>query len=1050
MPTNYKKIAEENIKKYGTDIGRYGPVLLAHLYSDRTHFIYEILQNAEDAGARAKKSVRISFHLYKNRLEIHHNGKLFDGADVGGICGLVEGTKNDDLTQIGKFGIGFKSVYAYTNTPKIYSGDEAFCIENYVQPYAIEKATDISADETLFVFPFNHSDVSPETAFDEISRRLREIGARTLLFLNHIEEIAWHIDGQEYGNYIRDIKQQANHKKVCVISKVGDQTVKDEEWLIFERPLQLNANTASNLKVEVAFKIEKDKNNQEIIVPVKDSKLIVFFPTEKPTYLNFLVQCPYRTTPTRENIPSKDNQNKIIIKETAELVSQSISIVKELRYLDINFLNVLPLKPDHCETEPIYAHIFNKVKEKLLSEELLPTSDGKYTKAADTVLARGKELTEFLDADDVQKLFSKKNWLDTNITYDKTRELRDYLINELKVSEVDFESFARKITAKFLESKSDEWMINFYGRLSERSDRERNILKTKPLIRLETGKHNAPFDEKGKVNVYLPAETKSAYPTVKPVLTENEDSMRFLKALGLTKPDLFAEIREFILPKYQKENPVKDERYFEGFEKLLKFYEDKNVSENNKREFKEELSKASFIDSVHNGTGEYYLKKPEEIYFNDKDLKDYFDGYPSVYFVSDALYEEFEEEKLKSFLMDLGVEDKPRRVELKKVADLSWEEKSKFVGSTGRDVYEIDYEYEGLENFIKTTNINKSCLLWKLLLKNIETLNNRKAKEFFEGRHEGEFRGNYKRSSFNAKFTETFKQQAWLGDKNNKFRKPSDITLSELPDDYIKESPNIDVLKKALGFKLDIIDQLPEDDRKKLELVKNLTPEELEKLVSEKIKKPPEKEEKTWIPEYEPNKDGVPIKEVIPDKIVTPDLTGQGEQIDLEEGKKSTTEYKATEENDSKTQPDKKAIGEWGEKQVYYNLKRDYMKLGAITETASGFRVVNASNEEFEVVWLNKDVDKGEGCDFIVKKNGDEIEYIEVKAKTQSEPELIEVTGTQWEFARKLYERGEGDKYFFYVVLNAGKENAQIRPLKNPVKLWKEGRLYAHPVNFKL
>ena len=113
MPTNYKKIAEENIKKYGTDIGRYGPVLLAHLYSDRTHFIYEILQNAEDAGARAKKSVKISFHLFKDRLEIRHNGKLFDEPDVRGICGLVEGTKKDDLTQIGKFGIGFKSVYAY-------------------------------------------------------------------------------------------------------------------------------------------------------------------------------------------------------------------------------------------------------------------------------------------------------------------------------------------------------------------------------------------------------------------------------------------------------------------------------------------------------------------------------------------------------------------------------------------------------------------------------------------------------------------------------------------------------------------------------------------------------------------------------------------------------------------------------------------------------------------------------------------------------------------------------------------------------------------------
>ena len=52
MVTNYKEIAVENITKYGTVIDKYGPVLLTGLYSDRTHFIYEIIQNAEDAAER--------------------------------------------------------------------------------------------------------------------------------------------------------------------------------------------------------------------------------------------------------------------------------------------------------------------------------------------------------------------------------------------------------------------------------------------------------------------------------------------------------------------------------------------------------------------------------------------------------------------------------------------------------------------------------------------------------------------------------------------------------------------------------------------------------------------------------------------------------------------------------------------------------------------------------------------------------------------------------------------------------------------------------------
>lgn len=68
----------------------------------------------------------------------------------------------------------------------------------------------------------------------------------------------------------------------------------------------------------------------------------------------------------------------------------------------------------------------------------------------------------------------------------------------------------------------------------------------------------------------------------------------------------------------------------------------------------------------------------------------------------------------------------------------------------------------------------------------------------------------------------------------------------------------------------------------------------------------------------------------------------------------------------------------------------------------------------------------------------------------QDTPQLFEITGTQWEFARKLYNENEGDKYKIYVVSNAGNENAKIKSIKNPTKLWKEGKLYAHPVHFKL
>ncbi|OGW06439.1 MAG: hypothetical protein A3I04_00600 [Nitrospinae bacterium RIFCSPLOWO2_02_FULL_39_110] len=1008
--------------------------ILAGLYNDPSHFIYEILQNAEDEEAK-----EVRFELFDDRLDVYHNGKDFDLRDIEGVTGIGISTKKEDLNLIGKFGVGFKSVFAITETPHIFSGEFKIKIEDFVIPSVINSSNSIS--ETLIRLPFNHQTRSSQEVFALIANKLEKLGFKTLLFLKNIKEIKWQTSSAR-GHYLKSsdsLQNIRNAKKETIISSSSTK-----EYIVIEKPIRIEGK---DLKVEAAYKLGKDESDKEIIIPEPDSKLIVFFSTEKVTFLNFIIQGPYKTTPTRENIPLDDEQNKAIIEETGNLIAESLSVIKKLGYLNTNFLNILPIKEEHKTSNQIYPVIYEKVKEKFLSEELLPTSDGKYTKAGDAVLARGKELTEFLDKDDIQKLFGKKNWLDADITSDRTPELRDYLMKELEVVEVDFESFTKKISAEFLQTKADEWLIDFYSRLSERSDRERNILKTKPIIRLETNEHIAPFDNNGKVQIYLPAETKSNYKTVKLILTENENSLRFLKTLGLTKPDLFAEIKEFILPKYQTGNPAKDEGYFEDFEKLLRANE--TIPTNQKKEFMEELSKASFIDSVNNVSGENCLCKPYKIYLPDKDLKNYFDGY-SVYFVSDELYKRFEEERLKSFFIDVGVEDKPRRIEID--ANLSREEKNRLRCNRGhtRDNYQRDYEYEGLNSCIEQITLEKSILLWKLLLKNVETYSSWQAVDFFKGKYSWYYNRRDYVESFDSKFLKILKQQAWLFDKNNKFRKPSEITLSELSDGYIKESPNIDVLKKILKFKPDIYDQIPEDVRERYEITKDIPIEELKKFASAK-KEPSGKEEKTWIPEHEPDTVEVKIKEVEGDNIVTPDLTGQGEQVGTAEDEKPTDKDKKTTKEDVHEVPiDKKAIGKWGEKYVYYALKKNYQqKHGSIVETDSGFKAVNVSNEEFEIIWLNKHNDKGKGCDFVVNKNGTETEYIEVKTKTQEADELIS-TGTQWEFARKLFEQNEGEKYSFYVVLNAGKENAQIHILKNPIALWKEGKLYAHPVNFEL
>ena len=79
--------------------------LLSSLYSDSSHFLFELLQNAEDAKAK-----NVKFSLTPEEFRIWHDGNDFNFEDINSITSINNSTKVDDFTQIGKHGIGFKSV----------------------------------------------------------------------------------------------------------------------------------------------------------------------------------------------------------------------------------------------------------------------------------------------------------------------------------------------------------------------------------------------------------------------------------------------------------------------------------------------------------------------------------------------------------------------------------------------------------------------------------------------------------------------------------------------------------------------------------------------------------------------------------------------------------------------------------------------------------------------------------------------------------------------------------------------------------------------------
>lgn len=461
MPSDYGKIRKDNVKEYGE--GTRHLAFLGKLYTNRTHFIFELLQNAEDAGAS-----KVLFRLFDDRLEVAHDGRPFNEKDVRGICGVGEGTKAEDLTQIGKFGIGFKSVYAYTSTPEIYSGDESFGIKNYVRPYPVEYRNIEDSWTTLFVFKFNAEGIDPKTACQETEKCLRNLNARTLLFLRKIEEIRYKLPDED-GIYLRAVIPRSHARQVAVIGQNNGQD-EDENWLIFERPVTIPDGSGA-VHVEVAFRLQtKTEDTAGRVAKISDAPLVVYFPTKKATRLGFLVQGSYRTNLARDDIPEDDEWNKTLIKETAELVVESLRQLKEMDLLSVSVLETLPIRtedfPESCRFYPI----FSRVKEALLSEEFLLAEDGTFVAAPNAKFARSAELMKLLDQGQLQVLFQsdgETKWLTRRITQGRTHDLHLYLRNELKIDEIDPEAFALNLSKEFLVEQTDEWFIRFYRFLAE-------------------------------------------------------------------------------------------------------------------------------------------------------------------------------------------------------------------------------------------------------------------------------------------------------------------------------------------------------------------------------------------------------------------------------------------------------------------------------------------------------------------------------------------------------------------------------------------------------
>lgn len=780
--TDYAAIADEHRLDYGRKVSTYGRILADMLYSDRTHFIYELLQNAEDAGAEW-----IAFALFYDHLEIRHNGRPFNEDDVRAICSIGEGTKVDDMTKIGKFGIGFKSVYAHTRSPYIHSASEHFVIVDFVFPQACTPV-EIGSEETLIIIPFNRSSSDAHTSYEHIAKRLPSLNSQTLLFLRSVGEIQWNIADQQSGHYLRDTRQiDSSVRWVDIL----DEHANVENWLVFSSPVDFDNHV---LGVEIALSIETNtKSGQMQIRRVNDNKLVVFFPTEKHIHFGFVMQGPYRTTPARDNILHDHPLNRRLIVETANLIPNIADTLQNLALLDANALDVFMTEmspPPNWEFQPIYVSIIEAIR----SNALLPTASGNFVPGSSAKLARGQDLISLFDEQQLCLLFPTNpsvTWLHENITRDRFARLHTFLREQVKVEEITPEKMVELSTLpNLLLTQSDDWLVKFYSfLLGHRSlwEYERSPLRRIAFVRLENGEQVKPFKDNKEPNAYLPAEGRqTAFPIVRKRICENDEARKFLERLGLREPDLIAEVLDLILPKYEGSTiDVDNDTYLHDLEAMATALSQAN--ENQRQMLKERiasayviLSKNAIRDELRYATPKIAVEKNGEFDFL------YCDNENTWYIdetVPDSLIFVFKRNELSR--------PSPIRARTADWNNRVWVTSMHGWHVRGLEGFDANCVVDGLEHALRNITVERAALIWNRLLlphkQHICGIVEKSTRQTFEGSRTEE------RISPMGRLV---REIAWLPDRNGQFHTPSDLLLDDLPDGFVRD----EVLAMQLGL----------------------------------------------------------------------------------------------------------------------------------------------------------------------------------------------------------------------------------------------------------
>uniref|UniRef100_A0A3Q3EGQ4 Wu:fj29h11 n=1 Tax=Kryptolebias marmoratus TaxID=37003 RepID=A0A3Q3EGQ4_KRYMA len=406
-----QKLMQVHQERLGRSLDR----LSTELYSKDTHFVLELIQNADDNSYPSEAGVvpALAFVMEKDCITVLNNEIGFQEKNIRAICDVGCSTKGKHkYGYIGQKGIGFKSVFKVTDCPEIHSNgfhlhfDKTSGPMGYILPHWTEdkrpldtlpKEINQHSWTTKICLPLRSESHQTRNLFHDVHPSL-------LLFLHRLRSIT--IYNQK--RLVTMTRKDLSHNVLEV-----EHTEGVERWLVVKTTLQPKKikEDVESTELALAFQLGSNVAEDDVVCQPQKQPVFAYLPL-RSFGLRFIIQADFDIPSSREDVDRDSSWNQWLRSEIPQLFLQAMDVFiahPDFRGLKglCQFLQFIPL-PD--EVLDFFKPVAGQIIQLLKGKAFLPTlsSGGKavYKLPSQVAVCQDTVIRDVIGGDELDKHLS--------------------------------------------------------------------------------------------------------------------------------------------------------------------------------------------------------------------------------------------------------------------------------------------------------------------------------------------------------------------------------------------------------------------------------------------------------------------------------------------------------------------------------------------------------------------------------------------------------------------------------------------------------------------